>query len=88
MNNLLENIFKSMQKNRASTSSKPAILPISSITEMRAFETVDEETYSTVVSREILTLSLSFLQICTRCHPDVCFILFRWIILLTLAVLT
>ncbi|KMQ85931.1 thap domain-containing [Lasius niger] len=44
MNVLLENILKYV-KEKQQVSHKPAILPISSLTEMETFETIDDDTY-------------------------------------------
>lgn len=51
MNVLLENILKYV-KEKQQVSHKPAILPISSLTEMETFETIDDDTYYDVVSKK------------------------------------
>lgn len=49
MNGLLEKILKCVQ-NRNSIAQKPAILPISTLDQMDAFQNIDDNGYSDVVS--------------------------------------
>lgn len=51
MNTLLEKVLKSVKDHR-SVPRKPAILPISSLTEMDDFENIDEDRYTDVVSEK------------------------------------
>lgn len=54
MNKLLQNILKYMQNQMSykQISHKPAILPISSVEEMEAFELINDDSYSDVVSKK------------------------------------
>jgi len=61
MNNLLENILKHVQ-DRQRVTCKPNILPISSLAEMEAFESIDDDTYSEVVSKRKMMLSVVLLN--------------------------
>lgn len=61
MNNLLENILKHVQ-DRQRVTRKPNILPISSLAEMEAFESIDDDTYSEVVSKRKMMLSVVLLN--------------------------
>lgn len=51
MNTLLENILKCV-RNRRDQPGKPACIPISSVEEMDAFENIDQNDYSDVVSEK------------------------------------
>jgi len=71
-NTLLEDVLKSIQDHRG-VPQKPAILPISSLTEMNDFENIDENRYTNVVSEKenriiYLILYLSFSLFHTRTH--------------------
>lgn len=55
MNGLLHNLLRCVQSNndRNRVPRKPACLPISSVAEMDAFETINDNDYREVVSKQI-----------------------------------
>ena len=61
MNTLLESVLQCVQPTRNGPPSKPAVIPLSSPEEVDCFETIDDETYSNVVSESEIMILFTFI---------------------------